>query len=416
MNPFIVNRLCKLASVSLIGSVSRDCASVGLDGVEREESRDYSGIVRLMALMDGPKEANKKMKKIELSEDDSDFIAGLTGNRGQGVLLFDDNNNDLDDEDSLDSNFSFCDRISLSVVDKLRSNKFRNHSEMLTFAPRDMWGNFDEQSYEQQRKWLRDNIGTFGAYVEAVLGKRAGKSFLSKLKEHNQESDNHHKVVEDFLGKPKEVIEPTNRMPGKAWAQAHHILRSDLGTMTPDEHKLRWDAVDMAQGYTLETGRLEDEIDDQRMAKNGWVFDQEGKPKYIGFPISYLYKEGKPVMLNGMKVLNINVCVGTKPTLKFFNLVQMAYDDGATERQRLIRRKLINMYRQSMAERYEGIKTARNGHYSVYYLSYKVDGKEVTVFSPIPMRDLREDRVEEIQRKLAAKRQREEIAKDVTII
>lgn len=420
MNPFIVNRLCSIACSPLLGSVSRDVASVCIDGrgALEEESPDYSGIVRLMALMDGPKEGpNKNMKKIELSEDDSDFIASLTGNRGQGSLVVSQHDlgggDDLvgDEEEGM-ARLGFVEKLGLNVVERLQNSKFRNRSDLLTLTPMDMWGNHDVRVMEQFRKWCKEEFGTFGEYTNALLGKRASESFLKRLKELQADPDEMTKSVEQFMGKEIEKIEKDRQVPGKAWAQAHHILRSDLGTMDPEEHKLRWNAVDQAQGYTLEDGRLEDEIE-HRSARNGWIFDAEGKPKYIGFPIPYVYVDQKPKEIQTargpLKVLNVNCTVGDKPSLQFHNLVVLAHDPKSTDKQRFIRQEILRRYQSSMADRDASIKTGKNGHFFVYYKVYRVEGKLCTVFSPIPMRDLRDDRVKQIKDKLALKRQRESI-------
>lgn len=420
-------RNARLAVSRLIGCVSKDAACLAIEGMSPPAAvRSYDQLVEYMNLIEVAKEApNMQSNKnnVELSESDEDFIRSLTGNDGQGKLLLEEQDIDDEDEESMDS-FSYVEGLGISVKEKLSRNKQRNRLEILSFPFGD-----GEASVQANRAWLKAKFGTLGAYAEAILGKKEAKAFLNTLKKLEKDPDERRVTVDNIVGAPApeipELVE--GKRPGKAWLQEHKLLRSDLMGMDKAEHKLRWDAVDQAQGYTLKDGRMDDEIEDERMARKGWVYDEEGNGRYIGFSIPYLREKDE----NGekhvveittdkgtMKVLDIRICVGDKPMEKHFSLVKLAYGsiEGRTVKQEVLRKKLIKLYRDSMCERDQSIQTCRLGNYSMYFKTYKVDGEVCCVFSPIPMADLCDSRRKELEKKFAEFRMRKELWNDNSMI
>lgn len=421
----------KLAPVSkkqeVVGSHDLSVGSYGGAQEIVQQGVDYSLLVDYMKLMS--KEDN--VKKMDLTEDDREFIAHLTGQKDAGSLA-----DQFEDDDEHQEVLSWQDNLGLTVVESIARLRFRSDKEMLSFGTAKMVGkhvlNDQEKMAQFILSWLRNVknpdwdpkkdpksaeflMNTLKKYAEVMLGKREGAYFLKMVKKLAKDPNEVHTMIEDLVGKPKAKLGIEEKVPGKAWLKQHHLLRSDMQGMDKEELKLKWDSKDQEMGYRLEDGRNEDEIEEERRAKNGWVFDAEGKSKYLGYMIPYLRTrrdvENEDPLLpptsvwdvveiqtekGPMKVLNINICTGTKPKMEFHNLVKLAYDLKVkrTMKQEVMRRKLLNQrYRKSMQERDPSIQTCLNGKVYVYYKAYRLEdgGQEVCIFSPIPASDLGEE-------------------------
>ena len=394
-------------------------ASFGSDRSDSfdRDSRDYSVLSRYMDIID---DIPTKEDVMELSDEDREEIAKMTGNADQGrapmYLLEEGSSNDMDepafDDERELHRMSFAERIGLNVVERLKGTKFRNAKDLLSFDAHDLWGNYNpvvQQPWPalEERKplieffrgWLRSKHKTLSGYTNALLGEEDSEYFLKKFAEVNSDPESAHLSVEDLLGVMKEAIEANTRMPGRAWFQTHK-LGSELLNHQPDD------------------GRMEDESEDRGWRKN----PDTGAWESTGYRIPYLRKEGFAVTIQNaggeMNVLNICFCVGRVPSLNYQNLVLNAMDPSkkdVSDDQRIVWKRLLTAYRKAMQERDPKIMTCLNGKAHVYYRAWNVLGKDICVFSPIPFQDLREDIQKKLSEKMAKFRRERELwtSKDV---
>lgn len=351
-----------------------------------------------------------------LSDEDREEIARLTGNHGEGHFFL----NPYQDEDEygLESHEDSLDSYGVHEQ-KLEKQRYRNLMDLLTFNGQDMWGKpehfLDDKGDKVLltaliKQWFLKEFESVSGFALKFLGEKEGAWFLKRLQQRMADPDEKHLIVSELLGVPPEKIEPVNQKPGKVYFQ---------------------EASNVSEGgRAFEDGRMQDE----KEARSGWIQDEDGNWRKDGFSIPYVYGENKQPLeimversvphmwvdewdntrtawekkIEKMKVLNINICEGDKPSLKFYNLVRIALDAkmNRTVEQKLRYKKLLKMYQTSMEKK--EAKTCRNGRYWVYYRSYRLDtGKNVCVFSPIPFSDLREDHQLELLNRRKAKREYE---------
>lgn len=329
-----------------------------------------------------PKEGNNMQKTesvYDLSDEDHEFINQLTGNGAH-------------ERENVD-------KFGLSVMDTLDKKGVRSMIEQLSF---------DAINHQDEiLAWLRKEFKTFQPYAEKLVGKKGFRKLLKAIKKaKSNPTKGRDLTIENVLGLNKVQNDNDNWKPGKASYDEHRTPegnhRADDGRM-PDEVEGKWKKNDDGSWGT--NGFV---IPYLRKQVTTMVKDQFGESQKTTWEIVQItnYK-GEP-----MKVLNINYNLGDKPSLKYNNLVIKANDQEQDVKQRVIAARLVSAYRRSMADRDASIQTQVNGKIPVYYKLYIVEGKKITVFSPVPL----DDQTDEFKAKRAEQRAIHTLWNDPTLI
>ena len=329
-----------------------------------------------------PKEGSVMQKTesvYDLSESDHDYICQLTGNGSH-------------ERENVD-------RFGLSVMDTLDKKGVRSIIEQLSF---------DATNHQDEiLAWLRKEFKTFHPYAEKLVGKKGLKKLLRAIeKSKSNPTKGRDLTIESVLGLTKTYNSNDNWKPGKASFVEHR---------TPEGN------------HRADDGRMDDEVDSK------WKKNDDGSWSTTGFVIPYFRQMVTTTVKDEfgestkttweiveitnykgdqMKVLNINYCLGEKPSLKYNNLVIKANDQEQDVKQRVIAARLVSAYRKSMAARDASIQTCVNGKIPVYYKVYIVEGKKITVFSPVPV----DDQTEEFKAKKVEQKLVRELWNDPTLI
>lgn len=327
-----------------------------------------------------PKEGSVMTESVyDLSDSDHEFIAQLTGNGSH-------------ERENVD-------RFGLSVMDTLEKKGIRSLIELLSFDASD--------HQDEILAWLRKEFKTFYPYAEKLVGKRGLKKLLRAIEKAKQNPTKWRDLtIERVLGLTKTENNNDNWKPGKASFVEHRapqgMHNADDGRM-PDEIEGKWKKND--DGSWSTTGFV---IPYFRQMVTTTVKDEFGESTKTTWEIVEItnYKGDQ------MKVLNINYCLGEKPSLKYNNLVIKANDQEQDVKQRVIAARLVSAYRKSMAARDASIQTCVNGKIPVYYKVYIVEGKKITVFSPVPV----DDQTEEFKAKKVEQKLVRELWNDPTLI